>query len=318
MFKTFPQFSKVTLEDKEEYEGYVKNFPPVSDIAFASNMVWWGTLGGFAAAKLNGNLVLSYWLPGDDEHSGLSLIGTNQTDESICAIFDHMRERGEEPRLVNVPEFVVNSLRYPELFNFRMGRGDDEYLISLARFAHLENMPPYMRFRARRFLRNVGGQQHVELKRLDLGVARNRQLLFDVTAGWPLRGINNIHKLEREVLPTAINHAPVLETQAVGMYIDGQIEAYCLYFLTNDTEHVIISHARVNYDIPYVFDYAVHAFSGYLAGKGHKYINLHADNGSQKMRALKIALKPENFFRKYTLEPAKVVARRGYGLFREP
>lgn len=37
--------------------------------------------------------------------------------------------------------------------------------------------------------------------------------------------------------------------------------------------------------------------------KGAKYINLDADNGSLKMRALKIALKPDNFFRKYNIEP---------------
>lgn len=303
MFKTFPQFTKLTLADKEEYESYVKDFPPICDVTYASSIIWWGTLGGFAASVLNDNLVLSYWLPGDDEHSGLSLIGTTDVDQSICAIFDYLRERGEAPKLVNVPDFVVNSLRYPEIFNFKVGRGNDEYLISLARFAQIEYMPQYMRFRARRFMRQVG-KQHIELQEIDLGALRNRQLLFDMAARWPLRGINNIHKLEREVLPTAINHAEALDIQAVGLYVSGQLEAYCLYIPTSDIDHVIISHARANYDMPYIFDYIVHAFSRYLMDRGHKYINLHADSGSQKMRALKLALKPENFFRKYTIEPA--------------
>lgn len=76
MFKTFPEFTKLTLSDKEEYERLTRGYPPISDIAFSSLMIWWDSLGGLAVAKLNGNLVISYWLPGDEEYSGLSLIGT--------------------------------------------------------------------------------------------------------------------------------------------------------------------------------------------------------------------------------------------------
>jgi hypothetical protein len=303
MFKTFPEFSKLTLKDKDEYESFVKDLPPVSDINFASIMVWWDTIGSLMVSLLNDNLVISYWLPGDDKHSGLSLIGTNNVDESICAIFDYLRERGEEPRLVNVPDFVVDGMRYPELFKFKVGRGDDEYLIRLSRFAQLESMPSYMRIRTRKFIRQFG-QSDLQVKRLDMRSIVTRQHLLEVTGAWPLKGINNINKLERSALPVAISRAMALDVQGVGLYIDGMLQAYCLYLPTNDSDYATLSHSRVNYDIPRIFDYIVHAFCEHLANEGYKFVNLHADNDSQKMRALKIALKPDHFFHKYTIEPA--------------
>jgi|ADGO01.1.fsa_nt_gi Uncharacterized conserved protein len=317
MFRTFPTFTKLTLADREEYESYIKDFPPISDIAFPSLMIWWNSLGGLKVSRLNGNLVISYWLPGDEELSGLSLVGTRNIDESICTIFDYLSENNELPRLVNIPDFVVQNIRYPELFRFRVAGSADEYLLSLHKFASIDAMPQLMRMRARRFLKDFDGLG-VEIKPLNLHSARIRQLLLDSTAAWPLKGINNINKLEREALPGAVAYAPMLGLQGVGLYIAEVLQGFCLYFPTNDKDHAIISHARVNYELPRIFDYVVHTFARHLTSEGFKYLNIHGDNGSQKMRVLKLALKPAGFFRKYTIEPATAPVKRRYGLFTEP
>lgn len=73
MFKTFPEFSKLTLNDKDEYEALIKDYPPVYDMMFIGRMTWWDQLDSAAVSMLNGNLVVSYWLPGDEKHSGLSI-----------------------------------------------------------------------------------------------------------------------------------------------------------------------------------------------------------------------------------------------------
>lgn len=317
MIKTFPEFTKLTLADREEYESYIKDFPPLSDISFQSLMIWWDSLGGLAVSRLNGNLVISYWLPGDEELSGLSLIGTHNVDESICTIFDYLSDHGERPRLVNIPDFVVHNIRYPELFRFRVGGGGDEYLLSLNKFADVDTMPQYMRIRARKFLREFG-DQGIEVKPLNLRAAHIRQLLLDSVRRWPLKGINNINKFEREALSGAVVYAPKLGLQGVGLYVAGILQAFCLYFKTNDRDYVTISHARVNYELPRIFDYLVHVFSRHLRDEGFRYLNIHGDNGSQKMRVLKLALKPDNFFRKYIIESATVSAKLRYDLFSEP
>src|SRR5690606_24663144 len=112
-----------------------------------------------------------------------------------------------------------------------------------------------------------------ETRPLTLHSTHVRWLLLDSTDTWPLKGINNINKLEREALPGAVAYAPKLGLQGVGLYVAGALQGFCLYFLTNDKDHVIISHARVNYELPRIFDYSVHAFARYLSDQGFKYLN---------------------------------------------
>lgn len=302
-FKTFPEFSKLTLNDREAYEALIKDFPPVADISFSILTLWWGTLGETSVACLNDNLVISYWTPGDDKKSGLSLIGTGRVDESICAIFDYLRERGDPPRLVNVPDFVVNSMRYPELFSFASGSGDDEYLVAIEKFARLENMPKYMRARAQKFVREYG-ERNLSVKDIDLRSFMNRQLLLNASERWPRKGVNNMTSSGRRLLPVVVDHAVELDIRCIGLYVGKELQAYLLYAPAGDERYFTLLCARINYDVPRIFEYIVHAFARHAEAKGFVYANLYSDSDSPTMRIIKIALKPDAFFRKYIIEPA--------------
>ena len=161
MIKTFPEFSKLTLNDREEYESLIKDYPPVHDISFASLMSWWNTFGGMSASMLYGNLVLPYWLPGDDKRSGLSIVGTRHIDQSLCILFDYLRDRGEPARLVNVPEFVVSNVQYPAMFNFKEDRAHHEYILPVSGFYPRKNMQAFRRRKMERQLSKVGGESIV-------------------------------------------------------------------------------------------------------------------------------------------------------------
>ena len=303
MFKTFPEFSKLTLSDRAEYEEFVKGCPPIASLSFPGLLEWWGTVGDVAVSRLNGSLVIAYWIPGFEKYSGVSIIGTKDVDESLCTVFDYLRGQGERPRVVSVPEFVVNHLQYPELFSFKTSRGDDEYLIAMERFAVLDNMPRLMRIRARKFERRFA-KQAIQVKPIDLSSVENQRLLIDAVADWPRKGLNNINKLEREALPRTLERGAAYGLRNICIFIDGEVQAFCLYHVTQYPDHAIAGHARINYDFAYLFDYSVHAFCKYLADKGVAYVNIHADNDSAKMRTLKMVLRPDNFFRKYSIEPA--------------
>ena len=156
MFKTFPEFSKLRLEDKDEYEAFIKNFPPIYDTSFAGLMTWWNGLDNMSVSFLNDNLVIPYWLPGDEKHAGLSLVGTNSVDESICTIFDHLREKGEPVRLVNVPEFVVSQVKCPSMFNFKEDRRYHEYVLPFSNYYPLKSMPAHRSRKVERQLARLG------------------------------------------------------------------------------------------------------------------------------------------------------------------
>src|SRR5438045_2470988 len=110
MLPTFPEFIALSLDGKEEYDKLISDYPPYSDISFATLHIWWNLDGKLRLSVLNGNLVIDYQLSTDAENSGLSLIGKNKLRESIQTIFDFLKENGQPTKLVHVPEFVIDEV----------------------------------------------------------------------------------------------------------------------------------------------------------------------------------------------------------------
>lgn len=302
MFKTFPEFSKLTLNDREEYEEFIKDCPPISDLAFASLMTVWSALDQARVAVLNGNLVISFWMPGDDNRSGLSLIGTNKVDESLCAIFDHLTSSGQEARIVNVPQFVVDHIRYPEIFGFDFKSGDEDYIISLKRHASLEQMPFYKRARIKKFVRNGG---NLEMKSLDLRLLSNRRMLLESAEQWPRKGLNNIAAFEEEAMRQCVMHAPALGLENVCLFEDGKLIIFNLYHIFPDSRYMLVAHARLDYSIPFIFDYMTYDFSRWWLERGLEFANIHSDMGLPRLRVFKVTLRPVELLRKYTIKPVE-------------
>jgi len=304
-FKTFPEFSKLTLADRERYEELIKDYPPISDISFATLMLWWNQLGSLAISLLNGNLVISYWLPGDERRSGLSLIGKHNVDESLCTIFDYLQERNEAPRIIQVPEFVVSHMHHPELFRFEGERTLDEYIIPIDKFYPLSHVISYRRHRIRKFLSGVD-EGRISVRSIDLSQEENRSLLLDSVKLWPKKGtINAPSKMSEEALHASVAEAEQLGIENVCLFVGGTLHAFLLYQSPADKRYVIFAQAKLSYELPFLFDYVAYAFAKWFAERGVTQVNLDVDFGIPMFRIIKLALGPQNFFRKYTVEPAR-------------
>jgi len=301
-FKTFPEFSKLTLSDRERYEELVKDYPPLADISFSGLMVWWNILNTCAISQLNNNLVISYWFPGNESVSGLSLVGTNQVDESICLLFDHLRERGMPEELVHVPEFVISQLEYPEMYVCTEERNFDEYVFEVARSYPLTQMFSYRRHRIRSFLAR-SDEGDMELRPIDLSQQKNRQLLLDYD--WPQKGVNRIASMFDESWEYTIRHATELGLDNLCLFIGGKLRAYCIFHRPADKRYIIFKHAKIDYGIPRLFDYFVYTVARRFSEQGVAYVNLDSDLGLQSLRMIFITLGPSNYFRKYTVRPRK-------------
>lgn len=304
-FKTFPEFSKLTLDDKDRYEALIAQYPPISHISFPTLMLWWNPLSSSAVALLNDNLVISYWLPGDERLSGLSVAGTNKIDETICTIFDYLQEQDRPARLVNVPEFVVSNMHHPELFHFEGERSLDEYILDISKFYPLRHIISYRRHRIRKFLEHVD-ERKISVRSIDLSVRANRRLLEDASAAWPRQGtINELTNFARYVMDDSIKLSDELGVENVCLFVDGKLHAFILYHLPADKRHAIFSFAMFSFALPHVFDYAVYVFARWFSEHDILYVNLDVDYNLPALRTLKVALGPANYFRKYTIEPAR-------------
>jgi hypothetical protein len=303
--KTFPEFSALCADYRDEFESATREFPPLADLSYAAIMSHWNTLDGAAVSRLNGNLVISYWLPGHEKLSGLSIVGKYKLDESICEIFDHQRNQGEKPRLVNVPEQIITQLRYPELFAFKEQRSHHEYILDLKKLYPLAGVVNHRRWSVNRFLNNIG-EDNVSIRSIDLTQESNQQLMLQKTEELKQsRGaLNKTYAFEQEALHNAILYPERSNFENVCLFVNGELQAYCLYDLPEDPDYAIVCHARISYELPHAFNYSVYAFGKWFADMGIKYLNLESDLGYFDMRMFKTILGPSNFFRKYTIEPA--------------
>lgn len=302
MITTFPKFSTLTIADKQEYEQLIKNYPPIADISFAGLMGWWGLYRAPEVALLNGNLIIRYALEGNDGDSGLSLIGTNDVDETVCFLFDYLKERGESPQLVHVPEFVVQNMQYPELFEFEGERNYDEYIISLSKFYPLEGSSHYQQQRVRKCIAKLHNSR-VTAGPLDLDERKNRELLLNSVRDWPVRGINNLSKRENDALRNAITNATNLGLHNVCLTIDGVVHGFILFQAPHDRKYVTLEYVRVSYAIPYILNFMSFMFAEWMAKQEVEHVNLCMDYGKPILRVAKLALGPVNFFRKYKIKP---------------
>lgn len=306
-FKTFPEFSKLKFADRKHYESLISNYPPISDISFPMLMVWWNWLDSCAISTLNGNLVISYWFPGEERYSGLSILGTNKIDESICAIFDYLREQGKPVRLVHVPEFVLSHIQYPELFTPKGERAFDELLLSVSKFYPLSQAPLFRRRRVRRFLADID-ESRIVVKTLDLSMDINQQQLLTAAATWEKKGgvrLNHIAKNESEAMRTSITHADIAGIDNLCLFIDGELHGFSLHQLPHDRRYVTGLHVRTSPELPHTFDYMMYAFARWLADQGVAYINLKYDLGILSVRMFKLTLGPVGYFKKYSIYPAE-------------
>jgi len=304
MFKTFPEFSRLTLSDREEYEERIRGYPPVSDIAFSTLFLAWSSLKAVKIAVLYDNLIIPYWMPGYESHSGFSIVGTNKIDESLCTVLDYLKERGEPVQLVNVPEFVIEQVRYPELFKFTAERGLDEYLIPASRLYPLESAPPLIRPRIRKFIRR-NQTKTLEFRKLDLKIAANRRLLLRKIEAWRRKGtLSDLGSFEEEVLRSTVANAEDLGIGNFCLFIDGSLQGYCMYRLIPGCEYADIFHFKFDAHVPYLFEFLAHKTMEHLVENGAETINIQADLGLMRVRIHKLLLGPSNFFRKYKIRTA--------------
>jgi hypothetical protein len=301
-FKTFPEFSELTLADRDEWEELIADFPPISSISFADLMVWWATMDNPRVSLLNGNLVISYMLPGNEEATGLSIIGTNNIDESICTIFDYQREKGDSPKLIHVPEFVIASFKYPELYEIKGTRQFDECVLSNKALVDIDNLPDHKKEKIASFQKFIE-QNTIKLTNLDLTNIKNQELLVQTAKKWETQGpFNGLVKHERESLERSVWYAPDLGIENICVFINDKLYAYLLFKPIKSKHYALIYYARFNSERN-LFDYAVFKFAEWFNLHGIEYVNIEEDYGLNMLRAAKLNLAPVNFFRKYIIEP---------------
>ena len=307
MIAVFPDFTKLTLAHRDEYNELMRKYPPFSDITFPTLHIWWNQQEQLSVSALNDNLVIDYRLHFDEKNSGYSLVGKHLIDSSIRTIFDYLKLKGEPVRLVHVPEFVVGEIGDRTGLKIEEEHDYHEYVMDAKALASLESSDlGRIRRKVRRFLREVENEK-VEVKPLNMAPSETKALVFNAVQSWqkvhPKR--NDPDDTEAKAIAKAIHHQSDLGIENLCLFINDKLQAIVLYHLSLDKQYYIIHHFQVDYSTPFIFDYMTSQIAKKAVEESVPYLNMEMDLGIEGLRAHKMGLRPVTFLKKFTLKLAK-------------
>lgn len=302
-FKTFPEFSKLTSRDRDVYEAYMQQFPPVSVLNFGTLMTWWSALGTPGVAVHNKNLVVSLWYPGLEEYSGFTVIGRQDIDETICAVFDYQKQCGEKPYLTCIPEFVANKIRYMDMFVIDRERRNDECILDVNEALDLDNFPAYRKTRLKRLLSTIG-EDNIRVLPLDIDSVYERDRLMELIDDWRDKGeLNGFTKHEEESLKAALRAGGKMGFSGLGMYVNQELHSFLILAESQADDYEIVSHSRFSYAIPNCLDVAIYAYGKWFQENGIRWVNIDADLDFPELRRVRLYIGPSDFLRMYRITP---------------
>ncbi len=305
-FKTFPEFTKLTLAHRELYEQFCSRFQPSASLSFGTLLTWWSALEPCRIAMHGNNMVICLWYPGYDEYSGLTVLGNDNVDETFCAVFDFQRSKGQKQCLTHVPEHVVSQVRYPELFRFTAEREHDECIVDCRQLANIDALPRHKQWKLKRFLDEYNNER-IKVAPLDLSSVYQADELIELVSRWKLKGgVNNFAKHEEDCLLIAIRKANDLGFNGLGMYLDGELHSFLILQDSPADDYKIMSHARFSYELPYLMEISIYMYARWFKEERVKFVNIEADSGFPLLRNIKLSLAPTNFLRMYCVRPVDV------------
>jgi hypothetical protein len=133
MIPKFPDFKKLELSDREDFEKFVSKFLPYS--AFNFTYLWAWDLGG--VSELNGNLVIRFATDFRTMEPFLSFLGTNECENTVHALLSFARSSGLSPELRFIPGEVIKYLKSASL-KMEEDRDNFDYLFSPTKLAELQ------------------------------------------------------------------------------------------------------------------------------------------------------------------------------------
>lgn len=306
-FKTFPEFSNLTLADREVYEDFIENIPPTVQFSFPTLMMWWGSIHQCKVAVLHDNLVFAFWLPGSDRHSGLSVLGTRRIDETICEIFDHQRSTGKKPRLVYIPDFVTKQIRYPDLFSFQPEPEFDEAIINVRDFTDIQNLPNHHKSVVRRYSVEFN-QDDIVVEAIDLSRQAEKENLIFLVDQWKQAGpLNDYMKYEQMAIKKHIDNAMKLDLECICLFIKSSPEAFFIFQRVGGGNRVHLHGARFSYKYPHMVEMTIHRYAQWLTDNGVDTVNIDSDLGIDAIREQRLSMSPSGYTRMYTVTSKNLI-----------
>ena len=298
MLKTFPNFSDLSIEDKNEIERITNQFSPYSDFNFVS--LWCYDLSDKTGLSiLNNNLVIRM-----EDYTTADIfymfIGKNKVEETIKELFEFLKQNNLPQELYLLPEEMLADCidRLKQKYKVEEDRDNFDYIINVDNIAKMEGSALHQKKKLlNKFLKNQ--TPNVRIVNLsDTNIKNEILSFFDL---WK----KNKGKYNSKNEEVALNNL-----------FKGLIDQSNIYVLLAEYRNQVIGFSIFEIlengyavgdfqkgDVKYkgIYEFLNYSIAKFLKEKKCKYYNIEQDLGIEGLRRAKLDYDPI-FLKKYTIK----------------
>ncbi len=305
MIPCFPEFKKMTLEDRVEMEKYVQKFLPYSDFNFISLWVY-DTEDDIIVSYLNGNLVIRLRDYITNKHI-FSFLGTHKIIETTKTLIDWSHKHHGVASLKLIPEVVLTS--DPSLgkkFEVTEDKDSFDYILSTSQMSTLTGKD----FKSKRKLVNAFHKtypHHIvkEITILDPKIKDEMILLFQT---WTTvkNKISEDSAHELVALNRLLRHAHQFNLITIAIYIENKMIGFSVVELVHES-YAVNHFMKMDSTYKGISETLDKITGQILHKKGYHHFNIEQDLGLVGLKKSKTLCRPIHYLKKYIIKPKGTV-----------
>lgn len=295
MIPQFPNFKKLELSDREEIEKFTSRFDPYSDFCFI-NLWSWDFHDSARVSLLNDNLVLTIV-----DHATLkplyTYLGNNEVNDTLNRLFEFFDDQEIGGKLSLVPEISLTGIDFSKYY-IGIDINSCDYVYDLNDLSTLAgNKYTHKRGRTNNFKAKHPDAQIVIL---DVQEHKTKQEIINLNNLWVHNKIEDEKYFEYELNSlTRFMASDFNNIFAIGIY-DTDLIGYAIFSLCQNG-YVINHYIKADVQHRGVYEHLMQQSAKHLTEKGYKWLNHQEDMGIEGLRTAKMAYRPINFLRKYSI-----------------
>jgi len=298
MISHYPEFSKLSLDHKDWFTNFVKQYDPYSDFNFVSFFSW-NTDGSAEVSLLNDNLVIR--LPDYlDGHPVYSLLGTNDIDESINTLL------AATDKLELVPEVVVEAITAPDVYHIAEDRDNFDYIYSLY---HLGEMAGGA-YKKKRNKVNVFVKDHENYELvIQAKKTLDEQTIADLKAldrHWATLNSRDQGDIlaERKALDRLLDNFAQFNATLVEIRVAGELKAFSINEIVDEEYAICHFEKALTVHHENIYTFLAAEVAKQLHADGCRWVNWEQDLGLEGLRRSKESYQPTRMLKKFTVKRA--------------
>lgn len=303
MIPKFPVFKKLAIQDKNEIEAFVRQYPPYSDYNFVS--LWcYNTKNSVEISMLNDNLVIKFLDYFGIEHF-YSFLGNRKVEETISTLLAHSQKNSIAGELILIPEInLLPNKKISEDFLITEDESNSDYILSVSEISKLagNKFGPKRNF-INRFLKKY---PEAAVNIFDINALGIQKQIEELFCTWEKQ--TNKKKSETSNELTAIQRllksASNFELICTGIFMKNRLIAFSIDEVLSDN-YAIIHFEKADTSYTGIFQYLKQQTAKHLEKLGCKYINYEQDLGIPGLRKAKESWQPMDYLKKYIISRKK-------------